>query len=151
MLDKNGIEIKTGDIVKIEGAFFKNDNGIYFVDCSPNDPSWSGSDYSLKKISKTGKISKAKYSICFWPISVFINDRIKRKEAIEYNSQNATIEIIHIKNMDEVKNHFQEILENLKKQVERYIRRWGEESKDVKLCKNMMTHYENVLNHIEEE
>lgn len=151
MLDKNGIEIKTGDIVKIEGAFFKNDNGIYFVDRSPKDPSWSGNAYSLKKISKTGRISKSKYSICFWPISVFVNDRFKRKEALEYNSQNATIEIIHIKNMDEVKNHFQELIENLKKSIERYIWRWGEDSEDVKLCKSMMTHYENVLKHIEED
>lgn len=26
------MEIKTGDIVEIKNAYFKNDNGIYFVD-----------------------------------------------------------------------------------------------------------------------
>lgn len=62
MLDKNGIEIKTGMIVEIAGAFFKNDNGLYFVQASPGDPSWCGSDHSLKRISKSGKISTAKYS-----------------------------------------------------------------------------------------
>lgn len=62
MLDKNGVEIRTGCIVEITGAYFKNDNGLYFVQRSPGDPSWSGSDYCLKKIGKTGKISKAKYS-----------------------------------------------------------------------------------------
>ena len=42
MLDKNGVEIKTGDIVEISGAYFKNDNGLYFVTHSPGDPTWSG-------------------------------------------------------------------------------------------------------------
>lgn len=32
MFDKNGHEIKTGDIVEITGAYFKNDNGLYFVE-----------------------------------------------------------------------------------------------------------------------
>ena len=49
MLDKNGIEIKTGDIVEVAGAFFKNDNGLYFVEHSPGDPSWSGQDHCLKR------------------------------------------------------------------------------------------------------
>ena len=40
MFDKNGHEIKTGDIVEITGAYFKNDNGLYFVDNSPGDPNW---------------------------------------------------------------------------------------------------------------
>ena len=44
MLDKNGVEIRTGCIVEITGAFFKNDNGLYFVDRSPGDPSWCGQE-----------------------------------------------------------------------------------------------------------
>ena len=60
MLDKNGVELRTGQIVKITGAYFKNDNGLYFVTHSPGDPGWCGSNYSLTKISKAGKISKAK-------------------------------------------------------------------------------------------
>ena len=34
MLDKNGMEIKTGMVVEIKDAFFKNDNGLYFVEHS---------------------------------------------------------------------------------------------------------------------
>ena len=83
MLDKNGVEIRTGCIVEITGAYFKNDNGLWFVEHSPGDPSWCGSDYCLKKIGKTGKISKAKYSTCFWPIMVFTTDRFKAAEAHE--------------------------------------------------------------------
>ena len=28
MLDMNNVEIKTGDVVEISGAYFKNDNGL---------------------------------------------------------------------------------------------------------------------------
>lgn len=35
MLDKNGMEIKTGMVVEIKDAFFKNDNGLYFVETPP--------------------------------------------------------------------------------------------------------------------
>ena len=49
MLDKNGVEIRTGCIVEITGAYFKNDNGLYFVQRSPGDPSWCGKDYCAKK------------------------------------------------------------------------------------------------------
>ena len=31
MLDKNGVEICTGQVVKVTGAFFKNDNGLYVI------------------------------------------------------------------------------------------------------------------------
>ena len=58
MLDKNGMEIKTGMGVEIKDAFFKNDNGFYFVEHSAGDPDWCGSDHSLRKISKRGKISQ---------------------------------------------------------------------------------------------
>lgn len=70
MLDKNGMEIKTGMVVEIKDAFFKNDNGLYFVEHSAGDPDWCGSDHSLRKISKRGKISQAKHNLCFWPIGI---------------------------------------------------------------------------------
>lgn len=93
MLDKNGVEIKSGDIVEITGAFFKNDNGLYFVESSPGDPSWSGTDNCLKKISKAGKISTAKYNICFWPITAFVSDRAKTAKARRWNREHAAIEV----------------------------------------------------------
>ena len=91
MTDKNGIEIKTGDIVEITGSYFKTDNGFYFVERSEGDPGWLGSDYCLHKISKRGKISQAKKNICFWPIAVFISDRAKTAEARKWNQEHAEI------------------------------------------------------------
>lgn len=92
--DKNGKEIKTGDIVKIEGGYFKADNGTFLVKHSPGDPSWSGSDYSLKKCNKKGKESQSKYSTAFWPLMVTVNSRDKRIEAKQHNAEHATIEVI---------------------------------------------------------
>ena len=94
MADKNGKEIKTGDIVKIEGGYFKADNGTFLVKNSPSDPNWSGSDYSLRKCNKKGEESEAKYSTAFWPLMVTVSSRDKRIAAIQHNKDHATIEII---------------------------------------------------------
>ena len=94
MLDKNGKELKTGQIVKIEGSFFKTDNGTYIVKKSPGNPSWCGKDYSLVKCNRKGEESTAKHNICFWPLGVFVNSREKSIEARKHNKENATIEII---------------------------------------------------------
>ena len=59
MVDKNGVEMKTGDVVLISGAFFKNDNGLWFIERSPGDPSWCGSSYSLTKLKRNGQPSTA--------------------------------------------------------------------------------------------
>ena len=146
MKDKNGVEIKTGMIVKISGAYFKSDNGLYFVEYSPNDPSWCGKDHSLHKISKSGKISKAKNHICFWPISVFVSDRAKYAAAKAWNAEHAEIEVVKIGNMEEVKAHFSENAESLKKAIEREVWDWGEDSKIVKMHREMIAHYEAVAN-----
>lgn len=94
MNDKNGKELKTGMIVKIEGGYFKADNGTFLVKHSPGDPTWSGTDYSLKKCNKKGEESESKYSTAFWPLMVTTNSRELRIKAREHNKENATIEII---------------------------------------------------------
>lgn len=106
MLDKNGIEIKTGDIVKIENGYFKNSNGYFYVEHAPGDAGWLGKDCSLHKIKKNGQISTAKYSTHFYPLKTFVNDYFKGKEADAYNKEHATIEIIHSIDNTEIKNHF---------------------------------------------
>lgn len=94
MTDKNGKQIKTGDIVKIEGGYFKADNGTFLVEKSPGDPNWLGSDYCLKKCNKKGIESESKYSTAFWPIFVTVSSREKTIAARQHNKEHATIEVI---------------------------------------------------------
>ena len=96
MLDKNGIRINAGDIVQISGAYFKNDNGFYYVEQDGTNPGYLMDDtqVTLKKICRNGKISTAKNSICFFPIGVFVSDPKKRAAANEWNKKHATIEIV---------------------------------------------------------
>lgn len=144
MTDKNGTEIKTGMIVEITGAYFKNDNGLYFVAASPGDPNWCGSDHSLKKISKTGKISKAKDSICFWPICVFISNRAKRAEARRWNEANATIELKPLQNMAEVAAFFRAEAADMDASIRRAVWDFGEDADIVQRYKGIKAHYEAV-------
>lgn len=144
MLDKNGREMRTGDVVRISGAYFKNDNGLYFVENSAGDPNWCGSDHSLKKISKKGKISVAKHNICFWPIGIFVNDRMKRAEANEHNRKFAEIEIVDDIDRTEIAKHFEEKADNLVKYIEREKWDYGEDSIYVKKQEAIREHYLNV-------
>lgn len=144
MLDKNGIEIKTGDVVRISGAYFKNDNGLYFVENSEGDASWCGTDHCLKKISKKGKISVAKYNICFWPIATFVSDRTKRAEAKEHNKKFAEIEIVDNVDKTEISKYFEEKAANLDNDIERMKWDFGEESECVKQQEAIKEHYLSV-------
>ena len=94
MKDKNGVEIKKGDVVVISGAYFKNDNGMWVVDHAPGDPGWYGSDYCLKKLNKNGSRSQAKHNICFWPIMISVNSYEKRWAAEAHNKKYAQIEVV---------------------------------------------------------
>lgn len=149
MKDKNGIEIKTGMTVKVSNAYFKNDNGYYFVENSPGDANWCGSDYCMKKISKKGKISTAKYSLCFWPISAYVNDRWKRAAADEWNKEHAEIEVVEDIDRTEVAEHFERAAESGKTYLEKFlIWNFGEDSKVVKDQIKLIAHYESVAGSI---
>lgn len=148
MLDKNGIEIKTGDVVEITGAYFKNDNGFYYVEHSAGDPGWSGSDYSLKKISKRGKISTAKHNICFWPIGIFTNSFETRAAAKAWNKEHAAIEVRTDISRAEVAEHFKSQAEEMDDQIKYYSRIYGETSETTLESKRLKAHFEKVANMI---
>lgn len=149
MQDKNGTEIKTGTIVEITGAYFKSDNGLYFVDNSPGDPTWSGSEHSLKRISKAGKISTAKYSTCFWPIGIFASNRAKAAEARRWNAEHAEIEVKSVADMAEVADHFRKRFDSLQKETKRCVWDFGEDSEIVQKYRAMLARYETVIAEIE--
>lgn len=148
MIDKNGTEITTGVIVEITGAYFKNDNGLYFVQSSPGDPHWCGSDHSLKRISKAGKISTAKYSTCFWPIGVFVSDRVKAAQARTWNKDHAEIEVKAVKDLSQVIAYFQEKADNLRAYIQREVWDFGEDAECVQKDRAILAHYEAVVDRL---
>ncbi len=93
-MDKNGKQIKTGDIVKIEGGYFKADNGMFRVEHAPGDPNWLGKDWCLHRVNKDGSESKSKYKTAFWPLMATTNNYQKNSEAKRHNAEHATIEVI---------------------------------------------------------
>ena len=144
MMDKNGREIKTGDVVRITGSYFKNDNSLYFVANSPGDRSWLGSDYSLHKINRNGSLSKAKYNVCFWPILVTVSDRFKAAEAQAWNKEHAAIEIIDTVDRTCIREHFEGEAEDLAARIERERWHFGDDSPIVANDREILEHYRNV-------
>lgn len=149
MFDVNGIEIKTGMIVEVSGAYFKNDNGLFFVAHSAGDPSWSGRDHSLHKIGKTGKISTAKYNLAFWPLTSFVSSREKSAAAKKWNAEHARIEVKTLANMTEVAAYFTKEAEDAEQNAQQHAWHWGEDNKTVKLYRQIATHYREVVAQIE--
>ena len=119
MKDKNGVEMKTGDVVRITGAYYDNDNGLWFVDNSPGDPTWGGEDYSLAKLQKSGKLSTARHNICFWPLSV--EDSDKEEEIRAWNEGHAQIEVLP----DFEKKYIEEYFRNLADSMAERLDDWG--------------------------
>ncbi len=151
MTDKNGTEIRTGDIVQITGAYFKNDNALYFVYRSPGDCGWLGKYLSLHKISKRGKISTAKNNLCSWPIAIYTNDHFRRAEGNAWNSENATIEVIHGIDREEVASLFEEESEKQAELAKHYERLCGTESESVKIYYEVADECQAVADRIRKE
>ena len=141
MFDKNGVELRTGCVVEITGAYFKNDNGFWFVEKAPGDPGWCGPNCCLKKISKTGKVSKAKHNICFWPIYVCVSNRFRAAEARSWNRDHAQIEVKTIQNTAGVATHFEGLAEVEDERITWEVRHFGEDHPEVARLRETKAHY----------
>ena len=129
MKDKNGVQIKAGDIVKIEGAFFKNDNGLYYVEQDGTNKAYCGRDHlTLYKICKNGKLSTTKYNICFFPIISTVSNHAKTAQANAWNKEHATIEIVYNVDNSKVIEKFEEEARQAKESSDYYKLRGCSES-----------------------
>lgn len=149
MTDRNGKQLMTGMTVKITGAYFKKDNGTYFITDAAGDVTWEGRELALMKVSKAGKISRTRYNLGFWPLCSFINDRIKAKEARAHNEEFAAIEAVEVKSNAEIVAYFKDLAEKEEKKIERDSRLFGEESEEVYREREYLAHYRNVIQRIE--
>ena len=121
--NKNTVDaLQIGDVVEISGAYFSGDNGLYFVEHVPGGASWCGSDYSLRRIGKTGKPLKND-NTRFWPLASFVSDPYKRVAAREHNKENAKIVRVDGIPLAGVAQHFRQELQEYVERIEREERR----------------------------
>lgn len=151
MTDKNNRTIKTGDVVEITGAYFKNDNGLYFVEHTPGDPNWSGRDHCLRRIKRNGELSTAKDNICFWPIHAFVNSRDKRAAANQWNQEHAEIEIKTFPHTEHIAAYFASEADSLDVTIKRYTWDFGEDCQTVKDTKETQAFYRSVADGLRTE
>ena len=151
MTDKNNRTMKTGDVVEITGAYFKNDNGLYFVEHTPGDPNWSGRDHCLRRIKRNGELSTAKDNICFWPIHAFVNSRDKRAAANQWNREHAEIEIKTFPHTEHIAAFFTAEADSLDATIKRYTWDFGEDCQTVKDTKETQAFYRSVADGLRTE
>lgn len=151
MTDKNNRTMKTGDVVEITGAYFKNDNGLYFVEHTPGDPNWSGRDHCLRRIKRNGEPSTAKDNICFWPISVYVNSRDNRAAANQWNREHAEIEIKTFPHTEHIAAYFADEADSLDATIKRYTWDFGEDCQTVQDAKETQAFYRSVADGLRTE
>lgn len=151
MTDKNNRPMKTGDVVEITGAYFKNDNGLYFVEHTPGDPNWSGRDHCLRRIKRNGELSAAKDNICFWPIHSFVNSRDKRAAANQWNQEHAEIEIKTFPHTEHIAAYFAREADSLDATIKHYTWDFGEDCQTVKDTKETQAFYRSVADGLRAE
>lgn len=98
---------------------------------------------------KNGRPSSSARNICFWPIAVFTNDRVKNAQANAWNREHSEIEVVALPDMSGVLGHFREKLEQITTTIQRHIWDFGEDAEVVQREKGIAAHYENVIRFIE--
>ena len=153
MLDKNGIEMRTGDIVRISNAYFKNDNGLYYVEYSPGDPSWCGEGYALIKVKRNGQISTAKYRHASWPLCSFLSDQRKNAMADDWNLRQGKAEIEIVTGIDRsyIAEFFQEKADRQEKQRKYHEYNWGKDHPETVKIAGYRDFYQSVADRIKAE
>lgn len=150
MKDKNGVEIRTGDIVEVAGGFFKSDNGLYFVTHSPGDAGWSGESYGLRKLKKNGELSQYKgRNIGFWPLSVTVTNIQKKYQARKWNKEHSQIEIKNNVTNKFVAQYFKDELNGRKAYGEELRREYGEQNGEYKQEMEYQKHCRDVVRYIQ--
>lgn len=106
MLDKNGTEIRTGQAVRITGAYHKSYDGLFAVTGSPGDPGWDGPGHGLVRITPGGRISRARHGSSAWPIRPYPDDACLAEAINEWNGEHAAIEVVELPDMAGVARYF---------------------------------------------
>ena len=150
MRDKNGREMKTGDVVRITGAYFKNSNGYYFIDRTPGDVSWCGRDYSLRRICKDGTISRARYNLEFWPLTSYCSNNAKNIAAREHNRDHAMIEIVDNIDKTEIIMHFETEAAREEEAASYYALHFCENSELTTEARDRAEHWHNIVKRMTE-
>lgn len=119
MVDKNGRQIQTGDVVLVSGGYFKADNGLFAVIHAPGDPCWYGESCCLNKLCRSGKLSEGKYVTAFWPIAVNAGSWRTKMDAKSWNAANAEILVVDDVNHSYIAENFRIWAERLQPAIDR--------------------------------
>lgn len=144
MVDKNGRQIQTGDVVLVSGGYFKSDNGLFAVIHAPGEPYWYGERCRLNRLCKSGKLSEGKYATAFWPIMVIAPGWRKGRDAKTWNAANAEILVVDDVNRAYIAAHFSHMAYMLNNDIQQARWRFGEDSVEVKRLEKLKAFYISV-------
>lgn len=109
-------ELVEGDVVEISGAYFKSDNGLFFV--TRIGETWNGApDVSLHKVGKTGKVIKNGSNS--WPLRSYVSSPEKRHEARKHNRNHAKLTRATVADLGGIAEYFRNKAEQEAESIKR--------------------------------
>lgn len=121
LTDSNGEALHLGDIVEVSGGYFKNSNGLFFLE---GEPGANGSVW-LRKLNKSGKLPMSG-DVQSWPLTSYCSDPRKSREAKNHNRTNAKITKAANVNTWHVAEWLKQRANDCLEKAERERRNWGE-------------------------
>lgn len=84
--------LKAGDFIRISGAYFTKNNGLYLVTDGAASPRYWGNSVYLKKVKKSGELClNGELSL---PLGYYCSDSRKNYEARQHDAENLKIEFV---------------------------------------------------------
>lgn len=143
MNDKNGNAIRMGDVVRVEGAASKAQNGLFMV---THD---SAGGFSLARVKKTGEIciqNAANYQV--FPPHSYMSDPRKRRAANEQNAR-ATVELDAVENTAHMARYWREKADSYTERAENLTRN-GYDNDDAKQCRYLAAQAAEIAERLEQ-
>ncbi len=95
MKDSNGKEIRTGDFVRVSGAYFKTSNGLFLVTSAGDTPNCYGGSVWMHKVKQSGELCVNRAgSTQSLPIGYYCSDARKNREAKAHDAENLRFEVV---------------------------------------------------------
>ena len=141
MLDTNNREIRTGDFIRISGAYFNSANGVYLVTSDGQTPDRYGGNVWMHKVKKNGELCLNRAgTTCSLPMGYYCSDASKNRAAKEHDKINLRYEVVDDVPTFYAAEHFKEQAAKCAEVVEHKKRNgWHEEAEKAQVCVDYYT------------
>lgn len=93
MVDKNGVEMHVGDVVKVTGGYYASNNGLWIIDEEPGVGSWRDDNYHMLMATLLSAVANIMecFGLLWFSITVILS--VKLQKLIMRNMQRLRLSV----------------------------------------------------------